>query len=160
MPGHIIADQTGRHSAEEVKRRHVGLGEGSRGHAKHRIDEEMPAHGKDHDKGPHPKQPARLGIQEAPQVSVVELSLLSRRGIVFEHGYLGKSGLGGGLLVHVAQEGTVARPKTVMVTQALMDGGQGVGVQVVTDVGLVKGDLTGGGGTSSRIGKLRDVKAD
>jgi transposase len=126
VPGHIIRNQTPGYAPEEAEGGHVGFHEGGLGHAKDRKHKEVTAESKHHDKRPHAQELAGERIEKAAEVAVVELGLLAGRGIVFEHGHLGESGLVGELDARVAEKGAVARVQPVVVSEALVDGGERV----------------------------------
>jgi hypothetical protein len=150
----VVRHQTGWTAVEKGERRDVRREELRLRHAQHGVAEEVPREGERHDEGPHSAQGAALGIEPPPEVPVVELRLLARRGIVAEHRGALLGDLLGELAAHVAAQAGDAHRKAVLVAQALVDGGQGGLRQVLLDVLMEGGDLAERRGARPRIAEL------
>ena len=128
-------------------------------HAQHRVAEQMAAEGEHHDEAPDALPGARPWIAPAAQVAVVELRLMPRRGIVAKHrGALGGT-LFGELGAHIATQAGDAHGEAMLVTQALVDGGQRGGRYVLLDVVVEGLDLAVHRGARTRICELGEPLA-
>ena len=149
-----------RAAAEEGEGGHVGGEELALRHAQHGVAEQMAGEGERHDERPHAPLRAALGVDPAAQVSVVELRLRARRGIVAQHRGLALGRLFGELEAHVTAQAGDAHREAVLVAQALMDSGERGGGEVLLDVGVVGRDLAVHRGSRTWIAELGEPLAD